>query len=75
MNTPFEFQAEGSAPIVYVRPVKVADLPQEIQRQAPGIDQLYAVHDAEGARIALVGDRRMAFVLARQHDMKPVSAH
>ena len=75
MNTPFDFQTDAAAPIVYVRPVRVADLPKDLQKQAPGVERLYAVHNAEGDRIALVGDRRLAFVLARQHDMTPVSAH
>lgn len=60
---------------VYVRPVKVADLPKEVQDQAEGYDALYAVHDADGAPLALVADRRLAFVLARQNDMTPVSVH
>jgi len=37
--------------------------------------QLYAVHDAEGEQLALVADRRMAFVLARQNDLSPVTVH
>lgn len=62
-------------PIVYVRSVNVADLPDEVRAQAHGLDHLYAVHDAEGHRLALVKDRRLAFALARQHDMTPVTAH
>lgn len=75
MNTHTDVHTKGTDPTVYIRVVKVADLPEDVQRKAPGIEQLYAVHDARGARIALVGDRDMAFVLARQHDMTPVSAH
>ena len=36
---------------------------------------LYAVHDADGQRLAVVRDRRLAFVLARQNDLAPVSVH
>jgi len=75
MNTQTDVHTKGADPIVYIRRVNVADLPEDVQRKAPGIEQLYAVHDAEGSRIALVGDRKLAFVLARQHDMMPVSAH
>ncbi|ARC89827.1 DUF1150 family protein [Rhodovulum sp. MB263] len=61
--------------IVYVRAVKVAELPEELQRQAPDLDKLYAVHDANGDRLALVRDRKLAFILARQNDMAPVNVH
>lgn len=75
MNTPFEFEAEDIKPIVYVRKVAVADLPDEIQAQVGGSKMLYAVHDADGARLALVRDQRLAFALARQNDLTPVHAH
>lgn len=61
--------------IVYVRKVAVSDLPAEVQSQATGLDALYAVHDANGERLALVKDRNMAFILARQHDLAPVTVH
>ncbi|MBM7068080.1 DUF1150 family protein [Actibacterium sp. 188UL27-1] len=60
---------------VYVRPVKISDLPKEVQEQADGHDALYAVHDVDGAPLALVADRELAFILARQNDMTPVSVH
>lgn len=61
--------------IVYVRPVAVKDLPDELRGQLAGIDTIYSVHDAEGQRLALVRDRKLAFVLARQNDLAPVNAH
>lgn len=61
--------------IVYVRSVKVGDLPQDVQEQADGLDQIYAVHSADGDRLALVRDRKLAFIVARQNDMAPVSVH
>ena len=60
---------------VYVKPIDVSDLPQEVRDQAEGLDQLYAVHDAKGQQLALVGDRKLAFSLARQHDYAPVMVH
>lgn len=75
MNTQYDFGPESGERIVYVRPVLVADLPDEVRQQAGGRDVLYAVHDADGERLALVADRRMAFVLARQNDLAPVSVH
>jgi len=75
METKYEFLPDGGERIVYVRAVKVADLPEEVQRQAAGLDELYAVHDESGERLALVRDRELAFVLARQNDLDPVNVH
>lgn len=75
MNTRFNFGPEAGERIVYVRNVAVADLPAEVQEQAVGLSTIYALHDAAGERIALVRDRRLAFLLARQNDLAPVSAH
>ncbi len=75
MDTKFDFGADANQPIVYVRAVNVADLPQEMQEQAMGHDTLYAVHNADGERLALVHDRSLAFVLARQNDLEPVAVH
>ncbi len=75
MNHPYDFGALDQANIVYVRPVQVADLPDEVQQQVAGLDTLFAVHNAAGERLALVRDRKLAFVLARQNDMSPVNVH
>ena len=61
--------------MVYVRPVAVDELPDEVREQAVGMECIYAVHNTVGERLALVRDRRLAFALARQHDLKPVSVH
>lgn len=76
MNTKFEVGPEdGVSKIVYVREVQVADLPEAVQQQIEGVETLYAVHDTDGERLALVRDRRLAFMLARQNDLAPVSVH
>jgi hypothetical protein len=75
MNTEFDFGIEDAERIVYVRPVAVAELPAEVREQAMGMHEIYAVHDADGQRLALVKDRELAFVLARQNDLAPVSVH
>ena len=75
MNTKFDFGPEDAERIVYVRPVAVAELPAEVREQAVGMDEIYAVHDADGQRLALVKDRTLAFILARQIDLAPVSVH
>jgi len=46
-----------------------------VRAQAEGLDHLYAVHDAQGQQLALVGNRKLAFSLARQHDYAPVMVH
>jgi len=58
--------------IVYVREADRADLPDEL-KSAPG--PVFAVHDQDGTCLALAKDRGMAFYLARQNDLKPVSVH
>ncbi|SLN72355.1 DUF1150 family protein [Roseisalinus antarcticus] len=74
MNTKLNFdQQDGN--LVYVKPVAVADLPQEVQEKAEGLTQIFAVHNAEGEQLALVADKNLAFELARQHDMSPMTVH
>jgi len=75
MDTKYENLPDGGKRIVYVRPVKVAELPEEVRQQAMGMDEIYAVHDASGERLALVRDRKLAFLLARQNDLAPVNVH
>lgn len=76
MNTEYELGIDkAERRIVYVRPVMVSDLPEEVQSQAMGLETIYAVHDAQGERIALVKDQRLAFLLARQNDLAPVHVH
>ncbi len=74
MNTPIEINTEGNR-IVYVKAVDVADLPSDVREQVGDLDQLYAVHDSDGQQLALVADRKLAFVLAREHDLSPVAVH
>ena len=62
---------------VYIRKVDVADLPKAVQKEARegGLDELYALHRPDGEQVALVGDRSLAFSLALQNDLRPVSVH
>ena len=75
MDVKFDGIPEGGARIVYVRPVKVDDLPADVKAHAGGLTTIYALHDAAGDRLALVRDRALAFALARQNDMAPVNVH
>lgn len=75
MNEIYDFGTEPEERIVYVRAVSVEDLPDEIREQAAGLERLYALHDANGERLALVKDRRLAFSLARENDVTALSVH
>ncbi|PZR00668.1 MAG: DUF1150 domain-containing protein [Cereibacter sphaeroides] len=75
MNTTYPAMPQDAEGIVYILPVAVADLPDDVREQAEGIETLYAVHRPNGERVALVKDRWMAFALARQNDLAPVNAH
>ena len=75
MNTTYDFQTSDDRAIVYVRAVIVDELPEEVRDQAEGLETIYAVHNADGEQLALVRDRKLAYSLARQNDMKPVAVH
>lgn len=74
MQSTFDLKEMGQG-IVYVRPVDVSDLPADMQDQAEGRDVVFAVHNHEGERLALVADRNLAFALAVEHEMQPVTLH
>lgn len=75
MNTPFDSFPQTNGRIVYVRSIQVADLPDDVREQIGELEVIYAVHGADGQRLALVADRNLAFHLARQHDATPMSVH
>ena len=50
-------------------------LPDEVRREAGGLERLYAVHRDNGEQLALVANRKLAFILAREHDFAPVPVH
>ena len=75
MDVKYDFGPDAENRIVYVRKVAVKDLPSDVQAQAGGLESLYAVHRADGEQLALVRDRALAFVLARQNDLAPVTVH
>lgn len=75
MKTKYDFKAMESQRLVYIRPVDVADLPDEMQEQAEGRDRFFGVHSSDGLCLALVKDRKLAYALARQNDFSPVEVH
>ena len=75
------FAALGAPQLVYVRPVLAADvitgLPAEALKEAhvePG-QTLYALHSANGARLAVLIDRDSAYAAAVANQLAPVSVH
>ncbi|MDS9466175.1 DUF1150 domain-containing protein [Paracoccus sp. MBLB3053] len=75
MNEKFDFGPQTAGNIVYIRRVEMDTLPDEVREQVPDAEALYAVHGIDGERLALVKDRQMAFMLARQNELTPVSVH
>lgn len=75
------FTALGAPDLVYVRPIKAA----EIFADTPIDDikvidldpeqTLYAVHRADGERLAVMMDRGSAVAAALAHELAPVSVH
>lgn len=77
-----EFAELGGRKLVYVRTVVAREVMSELVDEdgdlvieVPEDATLYSVHAADGERIALVGDRDLAFAAARQQEMNPVSVH
>ena len=75
------FAALGAPDLVYVRPVTGAELLASVaMAQAQGFElkpdqTLYAVHRADGERLAVLTDRESAVAAALAHELAPVSVH
>ena len=75
------FAALGAPELVYVRPVRAQDVLAHAAvetRYSANLspDQiLYAVHGADGARLAVLQDRASAYAAARANELAPVSVH
>jgi len=74
MDTKFELEKRGEG-IVYVKPVLAADLPEDMRASVGDLEKLFSVHNADGERLALVANRKLAFHLARENNMEPVRVH
>jgi hypothetical protein len=75
------FAALGGPDLVYVRPVKAEEILAGAPKEALKSfelqpDQiLYAVHRADGARLAVLTDRDSAYAAAVANELAPVSVH
>ncbi|MGZ8407412.1 MAG: DUF1150 family protein [Caulobacteraceae bacterium] len=83
MLTREAFAALGAPDLVYVRPIKAAEIMDKTAAEPETVngfdldpDQtLYAVHRADGARLAVLTDRDSAMAAAVAHELAPVSVH
>jgi hypothetical protein len=70
------FAALGAPNLVYVRPIKAAevldDAEPEMQEMLDPEQTLYAVHRADGARLAVLTDKDAAVAAALAHELAPV---
>lgn len=79
--TPADFAALGAPSLVYVREISGAEVIASSPVEAiQGFDlqpeqTLYAVHGADGARLAILTDRDTAYAAALAHQLTPVSVH
>lgn len=75
------FAALGAPDLVYVRPVKASEILANVSVaaiQGFSLDPeqtLYAVHRADGERLAVLTDRDAAMAAALAHELAPVSVH
>jgi hypothetical protein len=72
MQTKFDLEKLGQG-IVYVKPILATDLPDEMRAKVGDLEELFSVHNAAGEQLALVADRKLAFHLARENNMQPVT--
>ena len=75
------FAALGAPNLVYVRPIKASEVLASVPSdQVKGFElhpgqTLYAVHRADGERLAVLTDRDSAVAAAIAHELAPVSVH
>lgn len=75
------FAALGAPSLVYVREISGAEVLATTPVEAvEGFEltpeqTLFAVHGADGSRLAVVTDRDTAYAAARAHELVPVSVH
>jgi len=75
------FAALGAPDLVYVRPIKASEIlastpAAQIEGFALDPEQtLYAVHRADGERLAVMTDKDSAVAAALAHELAPVSVH
>jgi len=80
-KTQNDFSGSGVPEVVYVREVLASEVStdsalQDASGETIAPDRiLYAVHSADGERLAVMMDRETAFAAAVAHELDPVSVH
>lgn len=75
MHSKYDFSHFDTDDLVYIKTVTVTELPLDLQRQVGPDKTLYAVHKADGERVAVVENRALAYSLARDNDLTPMTLH
>jgi hypothetical protein len=81
MMTKEDFRGLGAPDLVYVREIRASDVLADVatsRTKSLKIDPqatLFAVHAADGERLAVMMDRETAFAAAVAHELEPVSVH
>ena len=75
MHNKYDFSHFDTDDLVYIKTVAVTELPLDLQRQVGPDKTLYAVHKADGERVAVVENRALAYSLARDNDLTPMTLH
>ena len=75
MHSKYDFSHFDTDDLVYIKTVAVTELPLDLQRQVGPDKTLYAVHKADGERVAVVENRALACSLARDNDLTPMTLH
>jgi hypothetical protein len=75
------FAALGAPALVYVRPIKASEILNGAPDEAlesfhlDPEQTLYAVHRADGARLAVLTDKDSAYAAAVANELAPVAVH
>ena len=75
VHSKYDFSHFDTDDLVYIKTVEVTELPLDLQRQVGSDKTLYAVHKADGERVAVVENRALAYSLARDNDLTPMTLH
>lgn len=75
MHSKYDFSHFDTDDLVYIKTVAVTELPLDLQRQVGPDKTLYAVDKADGERVAVVENRALAYSLARDNDLTPMTLH
>ena len=75
MHSKYDFSHFDTDDLVYIKTVAVTELPLDLQRQVGPDKTVYAVHKADGERVAVVENRALAYSLARDNDLTPMTLH